>query len=74
MGEVILAVLNSRAATYAPGTTLFGVGAYVLGGDVRQVMLACLFGPASVEGGKVLAEWVRLLEPNKRRRPRRRGG
>jgi len=70
--EVILAALNSHAATLAPGT-LVGAGVYVSTGQVREALLACLLGPPAVAGGKVLAEWVKLLTPPKRwRRPRRR--
>jgi hypothetical protein len=71
--EVILAALNSRIASFAPGTVL-GAGVYLQTGQVRQALLACVLGPPAVAGGKVLAEWVKLLAPPKRwRLPRRRG-
>jgi hypothetical protein len=71
--EAILAVLNSRITTFAPGTVL-GAGVYLQSGQVREALLTCLLVPPTVAGGKVLAEWVRLLSPPKRwRRPRRRG-
>jgi hypothetical protein len=72
--EAILAALNSRAATFTPGT-LVGAGVYLETRQVWQALLACVLGPPAVASGRVLAEWVRLLEPPKRwRRPRRRGG
>jgi hypothetical protein len=71
--ESILAALNSRAATFTPGTVV-GAGVYLQTGQVRQALLACVLGPPAVAGGKVLADWVRLLAPPRRwRRPRRRG-
>ena len=71
--EAILAVLNSRAATFTPGT-LVGAGVYFETRQVWQALLTCMLGPPAVAGGRVLAEWVRLLEPPRRwRRPRRRG-
>jgi hypothetical protein len=71
--ETILAALNSRTATLAPGT-LVGAGVYLQTGRVRDTLLACVLVPPAVAGGKLLAEWVRLLEPPRRwRRPRRRG-
>jgi hypothetical protein len=69
----ILTTLQRRTATFAPGGV---AGAYVYfeTGRVWQALLACVLGPPAVVAGKVLAEWVRLLEPPKRwRRPRRRG-
>jgi hypothetical protein len=71
--ETVIAVLNGHLTTFAPGTVI-GAGVYLQTGQVRQALLACVLGPPAVAGGKVLAEWVRLLEPPKRwRRPRRRG-
>ena len=71
--EAILAGLSSRAATFAPGTVI-GAGVYLQTGQVRQALLACALGPPAVAGGRVLAEWVKLLEPPRRwRRPRARG-
>ena len=65
--------LQHRAATFAPGA-LVGTGVYIETGQLRQALLACVLGPPAVTAGKVLAEWVRLLEPPKQwRRPRRRG-
>jgi hypothetical protein len=72
--QTVIAVLNSRAVTLTPGT-IVGAGVYLQTGQVWQALLACVLGPPAVTGGKVLAEWVRLLEPPRRwRRPRRRGG
>jgi len=69
----VLTTLQRRTATFAPGGV---AGAYVYfeTGRVWQALLACVLGPPAVVAGKVLAEWVRLLEPPRRwRRPRRRG-
>jgi hypothetical protein len=69
----ILTTLQRRTATFAPGGV---AGAYVYfeTGQVRQALLACVLGPHAVAGVRVLAAWVKLLEPPKRwRRPRRRG-
>jgi hypothetical protein len=71
--EAILAALNSRTAALSPGTVI-GAGVYLQTGQVRQALLAFVLGPPAVAGGKVVAEWVKLLAPPKRwRRPRRRG-
>jgi hypothetical protein len=71
--EAILAALKSHTTTFAPGTVI-GAGVYLQTGQVRQALLACVLGPPAVAGGRVLAEWVRLLAPPRRwRRPRRRG-
>jgi hypothetical protein len=71
--EAILVALNSRTASLSPGTVI-GAGVYLQTGQVRQALLAFVLGPPAVAGGKVLAEWVKLLAPPKRwRRPRRRG-
>jgi hypothetical protein len=71
--EAIAPGLTSRAATFAPGTVI-GAGVYLQTGQVREALFACVLGPPAVAGGRVLAEWVKLLEPPKRwRRPRRRG-
>ena len=67
--------LSGRVATFAPGT-IAGAGVYLQTGRLWQsLLLACLVGPPTVTAGKVVAEWVKLLEPPRRwRRPRRRGG
>jgi hypothetical protein len=71
--EALLGALNSRAAILTSGTVI-GTGVYISTGQVRQALLTCLLGPPAVAGGKVLAEWVRLLAPPRQwRRPRRRG-
>jgi hypothetical protein len=71
--EAILSILNGRAATLTPGT-IVGASVYLQTGQVRQALMACILGPPAVAGGKVLAEWVKLMEPPKHlRRPRRRG-
>jgi hypothetical protein len=69
----ILTTLQRRTASFAPGGVA-GVYVYVETGRVWQALLTCVLGPPAVVAGKVLAEWVRLLEPPRRwRRPRRRG-
>lgn len=69
----MVADLSRCADALAPGT-LVGAGVYLQTGQVRQALLACVLGPPAVVAGKVLAEWVRLLEPPRSwRRPRRRG-
>jgi hypothetical protein len=72
--DAILTGLQGRVAAFAPGT-IAGAGVYLQTGRLWQsVLLACLVGPPTVTAGKVLAEWVKLLEPPRRwRRPRRRG-
>lgn len=72
--DAVLTGLQGRVATFAPGT-LAGVGVYLQTGKIWQsLLLACLVGPPTSAAGKVLAEWVKLLEPPRhRRRPRRRG-
>jgi hypothetical protein len=71
--EAILSVLNSPVATFAPGTAI-GVAVYGSSGHIGKALLACVLGPPAVTAGRVLAEWVKLLEPSRRwRRPRRRG-
>jgi hypothetical protein len=71
--EAILPALNSRTAALTPGAVV-GTGVYLQTGQVRDTLLACILVPPAVAGGKLLAEWVRLLEPPRRwRRPRRRG-
>ena len=72
--EAVISVLNSRVATFAPGTVV-GAGVYLQTGQVRQALLACVLGPPAVTAGKVLSEWVKLLAPPRHiGRPRRRGG
>jgi hypothetical protein len=69
----IFTTLQRRTATFTPGG-IAGVYVYFETGRVWQALLACVLGPPAVVAGKVLAEWVRLLEPPRRwRRPRRRG-
>jgi hypothetical protein len=72
--DAVLTGLQGRVASFAPGT-LAGAGVYLQTGRLWQsVLLACLVGPPTAAAGKVLAEWVRLLEPPRRwLRPRRRG-
>lgn len=70
--DAVLTSLQGRVASFAPGPAA-GALIYLQTGRVWQALLACLLGPPTVAGGKVLAEWVRLLEPKRRRRPRRRG-
>jgi hypothetical protein len=71
--EAILAAVNSRAVTLAPGGVV-GTGIYLHTGQVRLAFLTCVLGPPAAAGGKVLADWVRLLAPPRRwRRPQRRG-
>jgi hypothetical protein len=71
--DTVIAGLQGRVATFAPGAVV-GAGVYLQTGQVWQALLACVLGPPAVAGGKVLAEWVRLLEPPRRwRRARRRG-
>jgi hypothetical protein len=71
--QTILTALNSRVATFAPGTVI-GAGVYLQTGHVRQALLACVLLPPAISAGRVLARWVDLLEPPRRwRRPRRRG-
>ena len=73
VAEAILAVAQRRAVTLSSGGVI-GALIYLQSGQVRQALLACVLGPPAVAGGKVLAEWVRLLAPPRRwRRPRRRG-
>jgi hypothetical protein len=71
--DAILAGLQSRVASFAPGPAA-GALVYLQTGRVWQSLLvACVIGPPTVAVGRVLAEWVRLLEPPRRwRRPRRR--
>ena len=69
----VATILQRRATTFTPGGVV-GVGIYISTGQVRQALLAYVLGPPAVVAGKVLAEWVRLLEPPKSwHRPRRRG-
>lgn len=65
----VATTLQRRAATFAPGAVV-GAGVYLETGQVRQALMACVLGPPVVAGGKMLAEWVRLLAPPRRwRRP-----
>jgi hypothetical protein len=69
----VLTTLQRRATTLVPGGVV-GTGVYLQTGQVRLALLTCVLGPPAVAGGKVTADWVRLLEPPRRwRRPRRRG-
>jgi hypothetical protein len=72
--DAVLTGLQGRVASFAPGPAA-GALVYLQTGQLWQSLLvACLIGPPTVTAGKVLAEWVRLLEPPRRwRRPRRRG-
>jgi hypothetical protein len=72
--DAVLTGLQGRIVSFAPGSVA-GAGVYLQTGQIWQSLLvACVVGPPIVTAGKVLAEWVRLLEPPRRwRRPRRRG-
>jgi hypothetical protein len=72
--QAILAVAQRRAVTLSSGSVI-GAVVYLQTDHVRDALIACVLGPPAVAGGKILAEWVRLLSPPRRwRRPRRRGG
>jgi hypothetical protein len=72
--DAVFARLQGRVATFASGTIIGAGVVYLQTGQVREALLACVLGPPAVAGGKVLAEWVKLLEPPKRwQRPRGEG-
>lgn len=72
--DAVLTTLQGRVASFAPGPAA-GALVYLQTGQVWQsLVVACVVGPPTVATGKVIAEWVKLLEPPRRwRRPRRRG-
>jgi hypothetical protein len=57
-----LAAALSRAKPFASGPTAGAITLFATH-DMKVALLACLFGPAAVAGGRVLARWVELLGP-----------
>jgi hypothetical protein len=76
--SVLLAALDAlgnRGVTSSSFGAVAGLVTYnTSGGHVGKALLACVFTPAAVASGRVLAKWIELLEPPRRlRRPRGRG-
>jgi hypothetical protein len=59
---VVLAFLNRPKPSDAFGPVA-GVSALYVTHDLRLAAAACLFGPAVIAAGRVLAKWVEKLAP-----------
>jgi hypothetical protein len=61
----VIDALQRRVGALSSGGVV-GAGVYFETRQVWQALLACVLGPPAVAGGKILAEWVRLLTPPRR--------